>query len=92
MNIKESTFFIDRSESFKKSRVFAKWRDKAGEVLISLIRHRSPIGNMEKITRFFEFVTKPFQFCFKYLGFRKRGEKVRAHVSQALIYDKIMDM
>ncbi|XP_052720851.1 uncharacterized protein LOC128192304 [Crassostrea angulata] len=34
---------------------------------------------MEKITRFFEFLTKPFQFCFKYLGFRKRGEKVLAH-------------
>lgn len=59
---------------------------------IPLIRHRSPIGNIEEITRFFEFLTKPFQFCFKYLGFRKRGEKVRAHVSQALIYDKIMDM
>lgn len=64
----------------------------AGEVLIPLIMHRSQTGNMEKITRFFEFLTKPFQFCFNYLGLRKRRGKDFAIVSRTLMYGKIMDL
>lgn len=55
-------------------------------ILVALFKH--PMRNMEKITRFFQFVKN----LFKRFVLRERGGKHFAIVSKMLKYGKIMHM